>query len=154
MFLTTATGRCSIAPAEARTTAGVTRAALCAGTTIPVAPAASPVRATAPRLCGSVTWSRQTSRGESLAAKTIRFVEITACPRLSSLLREGNEVRRCRSRFGELAEPEQLQPPPQGRGSAASPPVVEERERLGRVEVVVEHAGERLAVDLFRLGFE
>ena len=43
-FGTTATGRCSTAPAEARHTAGVTRAEPCAGTTIPVAPAPSPDR--------------------------------------------------------------------------------------------------------------
>src|SRR5215211_795435 len=67
-FGTTATGRCSTAPADARETAGVTRADPCEGTTTPVAPAPSPLRTTAPRLCGSVTWSRHTSSGESTAA--------------------------------------------------------------------------------------
>ena len=44
-FVTTAIGRCSTAPAEARQTAGVTRAEPCAGTTTPVAPAPSALRA-------------------------------------------------------------------------------------------------------------
>src|SRR5215218_1556019 len=67
-FGTTAIGRCSTAPADARETAGVTRADPCEGTITPVAPAPSALRTTAPRLCGSVTWSRHTSSGESTAA--------------------------------------------------------------------------------------
>ena len=43
--MTTAIGRCSTAPAEARATAGVTIAEPCAGTTTPVAPAPSALRA-------------------------------------------------------------------------------------------------------------
>ena len=35
-----------------------------------------------------------------------------------------------------------------------SPPVVEERESFGRVEIVVEHAGERVALDFARLVLE
>ena len=49
---TTATGTCSTAPADARHTAAVTRAALCSGTTIPVAPAPSALRAIAPEVLG------------------------------------------------------------------------------------------------------
>ena len=49
---TTPIWTCSTAPAEARQTAGVTRAALCSVTTTPVAPAPSALRQTAPRLCG------------------------------------------------------------------------------------------------------
>ena len=48
--------------------AGVTRAELCAGKITPVAPAPSALRQTAPRLCGSVTWSRHASNGSSWAS--------------------------------------------------------------------------------------
>src|SRR5205823_457644 len=67
---TTATGRCSTAPAEARQTAGVTRAEPWAGTTTPFAPAPSALRQTAPRLRGSLTWSRQASSGRSAATSS------------------------------------------------------------------------------------
>jgi hypothetical protein len=49
---------------------GVTRADLCSVTTTPVAPAPSALRHTAPRLCGSVTWSRQARSGRSPATSS------------------------------------------------------------------------------------
>ena len=70
-FTTTATGRCSTAPADARHTAAVTRTALRSGRTTPVAPAPSALRQTAPRLCGSVTPSRQTSSGRSAGGELV-----------------------------------------------------------------------------------
>ena len=70
-MVTTAIGRCSIAPAEERATAGVTTAEPWAGTTTPVAPAASALRQTAPRLRGSVTRSSTASSGRSAAASCV-----------------------------------------------------------------------------------
>ena len=58
------------APAEARQTAAVTRAEPCEGTITPVAPAPAALRTTAPRFLGSVTWSRQHSKGRSSAASS------------------------------------------------------------------------------------
>src|SRR5439155_894542 len=121
MFLTTATGRCSIAPAEALTTAGVTRAALCAGTTTPVAPLAT-LRGQA----GARRSARESLRDEleavgdvadlpalllDRAAEPICLVEVPACPGLAPLLREGDKIRRRRGRFGKAAQPEQRQSP-------------------------------------------
>src|SRR5436190_1310317 len=125
MFLTTATGRCSIAPADARTTAGVTRAALWAGTTTPVAPAPSP-RVPAPPGAHATprgrAGGRRSARGSfgdelkavgdisdlpalvlDLAAQAVRLVEVTARPRLLPLLRERDQAGRRLNRFGEVA---------------------------------------------------
>ena len=60
MFVTLAIGRCSLAPAEDLATIDVTPAARRSGMTTPSAPAASAVRRTAPRLCGSSTPSSTT----------------------------------------------------------------------------------------------
>ena len=67
---TTATGRCSTAPADARQTAAVTRAEPCAGTTTPLPPAPSALRITAPRFRGSLTWSRHARSGAGRAASS------------------------------------------------------------------------------------
>ena len=67
-----AIGRCSTALAEARATAGVTRAEPRDSTITPVASAPSALRATAPRLWGSVTWSRQTSSGPLRGGELVR----------------------------------------------------------------------------------
>ena len=69
---TRAIGRCSTAPAEALQAAAVTEAARRSGITSPVAPAASAERATAPRLCGSWTWSSATIRRVGLAQQRRR----------------------------------------------------------------------------------
>src|SRR5262249_48455910 len=53
-------------------------------------------------------------------------------------------------RLGQRAETEQLETPAQRRRFAARTPVVEERERLRRVEIVVEHTRELLPSDLPR----
>ncbi len=60
---TTAIGRCSMAPAAALATVGVTWTARCRGNTMPVAPAPSAERSSAPRLPGSVTPSTATRNG-------------------------------------------------------------------------------------------
>src|SRR5947207_6953839 len=88
------------------------------------------------------------------AAEPICLVEVPACPGLAPLLREGDKIRRRRGRFGKAAQPEQRQSPTEGRCSAASPPVVEERQRVRCVEVVVEHAGELIPLRLLRLMLE
>src|SRR5207302_5037899 len=69
-LVTTAIGRCSTAPADERETVGVTIAEPCEGTTTPVAPAPSALRMTAPKLRGSLTWSRQAISGRSIAASS------------------------------------------------------------------------------------
>src|ERR1035437_4126922 len=66
MFVTLATGRCSLAPAETFAPAPVTAADRRSGITTPSAPAASAVRRIAPRLCGSSTPSSTTISERSL----------------------------------------------------------------------------------------
>ena len=62
-FATCATGTCSAATADARTTAGVTPTCWCLVSTAPWTPAASAVRRMEPRFCGSCTLSNSTNRG-------------------------------------------------------------------------------------------
>src|SRR5439155_11571204 len=89
-----------------------------------------------------------------LAAQAVCLVEIAACPCLLPLLRKRDEGRGRRDRLGKVAEPEQLETPAQGRASATSSPVVEQRKGVRRVEVIVEDAGERAALDLLGFGLE
>ena len=63
MLRTRATRRCSTAPADALTTAGVTAAARRSQMTRPVTPAHSALRAIAPRFWGSCSSSSATMNG-------------------------------------------------------------------------------------------
>src|SRR5256886_8517655 len=139
MFLTTATGRCSIAPAEARTTAGGRRSARgSSGNELETVGDISALPALA----------------LDLAGRAVRPVETATCPCFLAVLRERDEAVGRRDRVGEVAEAEQIEAPTQGRRLTASPAVVEEREGARGVEVVVEHTGKRVAIDLPRLGIE
>jgi len=89
-----------------------------------------------------------------LAAKTVCLLEIAPHSGFLPLLCKRLDVRRRRVRFRKRPESEQLQPPPQRRGSPATPPKVEERESLRRVEVVVEDADQLVSLELFRLVLE
>ena len=68
IFGTRDTRMCSEAPADARTAAGVTPAARRSGTMTPCTPAASAVRKSEPRFCGSRTWSRTRRNGGSASS--------------------------------------------------------------------------------------
>src|SRR5205823_2754068 len=57
---------------------------------------------------------------------------------------EVDELARRLLRLGERAEAEELEPGTDVGREATAPPLVEERERLRRVEVVVEHCREAL----------
>src|SRR6185437_704930 len=80
-----------------------------------------------------------------LTAQAIGLVEIPTGPCFLPPLREVDELRGRHDRLGQGPQPEQLQAPTQGGGSAAGAPVVEERQGLRGVEVVVEDAGKRVA---------
>src|SRR5919198_4605128 len=89
-----------------------------------------------------------------LAAEAIRFAEIVLGARSLAPLGERDEVGGRRGALAQRAEAEQAETPAQRRGPAARAPVVEERERLGSVEVVVEDGSQLLPLDLVGFGVD
>src|SRR3954462_8703017 len=76
-----------------------------------------------------------------LATQAVCRLEVLASARRLTLLGQPDQTGRRRPRVREPPEADQPTPPAQRGGAARRAPLVEESKCLGRVEVVVEHAG-------------
>src|SRR5262245_59660703 len=79
-----------------------------------------------------------------LVAQPVGFGEVVAVPSLAAPLGKLDDVRGCLLDLGQRAEPEQREPRAERGPLLAVTPGVEERERVGRVEVLVEDGGKFL----------